>query len=115
MSRETVEVGFHVPSHAVHRSQAARGRRPVRDRAGVAQRVQDNDSSAATPGLTATFSGKAFAPGAASQAPVMKVRDLRRGQATSGTVTVRNPGPGRATSGSPPGACPSASAPAAGA
>ena len=61
---------------------------------GVAQRVQDNDSSAATPGLSATFSGKAFAPGAASQAPVMKVRDLRRGQATSGTVTVRNPGPG---------------------
>ncbi len=24
----------------------------------------------------------------------MKVRGLRRGQATSGTVTVRNPGPG---------------------
>ena len=60
----------------------------------VIQRVQDNDSSAATPGLTATFSGKAFASGRGSQAPVMKIRDLHRGQATSGTVTVRNPGPG---------------------
>jgi hypothetical protein len=60
----------------------------------VVQRVQDNDSSAATPGLTATFSGKAFAPGPDSQAPVMKVSSLGQGEATSGTVTVANPGPG---------------------
>ena len=60
----------------------------------VVQRMQDNDSSAATPGLAATFSGEAFAPGPDRSAPVMKVRSLRQGQATSGTVTVRNPGPG---------------------
>ena len=60
----------------------------------VVQRVQDNDSAAATPGLAATFSGDAFVPGPGSQAPQMRVRDLRRGQAISGTVTVRNPGPG---------------------
>ena len=59
----------------------------------LVQRIQDNDSSAATPGLSATFSGKAFAPGPGT-APVMRVRGLRQGQATSGTVTVRNPGPG---------------------
>lgn len=60
----------------------------------LVQRVQDNDSSAATTGLAATFSGKAFAAGPGGGPPVMNVRGLRQGQATSGTVTVRNPGPG---------------------
>ena len=60
----------------------------------VVQRVQDNDSSAATPGLRATFSGKAFAAGPGSSQPVMRMRGLRQGQAISGTVTVSNPGPG---------------------
>ena len=60
----------------------------------VVQRLQDNDSAAATRGLATTFSGKAFAAGSSSQAPVMRIRGLREGQATSGTVTVRNPGPG---------------------
>lgn len=59
----------------------------------VLQRTQDNDSSAATPGLSATFSGRAFAAGPGGGAPVMHVRGLRQGQATSGAVTVRNPGP----------------------
>ena len=60
----------------------------------IVQKLQDNDSSAATPGLTATFSGKAFAAGAGDASPAMRVQGLRQGQATSGTVTVRNPGPG---------------------
>ncbi len=59
----------------------------------VVQRMQDNDSAAATRGLATTFSGKAFAAGPSSQAPVMRIRGLREGQATSGTVTVRNQGP----------------------
>lgn len=60
----------------------------------VVQRLQDNDSAAATRGLVTTFSGKAFAASPSSQAPVMRIRGLREGQATSGTVTVRNRGPG---------------------
>jgi len=60
----------------------------------IVQRVEDNDSAAATPGLTATFTGKAFGAGAGSGPPVMTVRGLRQGGVTSGTVTVGNPGPG---------------------
>lgn len=60
----------------------------------VVQRAQDNASSAATRGLEATFSGKAFTAGSGDQGPVMAIRGLGQGQATSGTVTVRNPGPG---------------------
>ncbi len=59
----------------------------------VVQRVQDNDSAASTPGLTATFTGKAFSAGTGSEQPVMTVKDLRRGGVTAGTVTVGNPGP----------------------
>jgi len=60
----------------------------------IVQRVQDNDSAAATPGLTATFTGKAFSAGAESGPPVMTVAGLSQGGVTSGTVTVGNPGPG---------------------
>ncbi len=60
----------------------------------LVQRLQVNDSSAATGGLSATFSGKAFTAGADGGRPVMTVRGLRQGDVTSGTVTVRNPGPG---------------------
>ena len=88
MPRESVEVGSVPRTRIVCRG----GRAWPSWRS--SQRVQDNDSAAATPGLTATFSGKAFARAAESRAPVMRVHDLRQGGATSGTVTVGNPGPG---------------------
>lgn len=52
-------------------------------------------SASAPGGLAVSFSGGAFKGSAGKDGPpAMRVRNLEPGSATSGTVTVRNPGPG---------------------
>ena len=62
----------------------------------IVQRVQDNDSVAATPGLTATFSGKAFRAGPDSGPPVMRRARPEPGRRHLGHRDGGQPGPGHA-------------------
>ena len=77
-----------------HSVQAARRRRGVPGRARRRPARAGQRQLGRHPGPDRHVLRQGVRAGPGRRPPVMRVRGLRQGQATSGTVTVRNPGPG---------------------